>query len=337
MRKNSFECGLILISRNMTKSKNQILDCECTIWNCYDGDKVHYWPLWYILKRVAHFSENESRIIKLRGVDGDDRREIKRSLPVWMPGRWTDKSKDGLQSFGGFAQFDLDHTPDPRAVIQFLATIPSVALASVSCSGTGVYGLLSVPQDAQDETRYQALWYAFRDHLRAQGLELDPSGKNINRLRFISLDDAFYIPRACEEWTECKTPPPSFTVSASSPSPSYTSTVSRPIDPNRRQYSYAQRLSFCQSLTDQALALGIDPAPTKSLWYTMGRSLASDFGEQGRGMFISLSGIWESQNGTQRIDPNGVYDECIRLANQWEGGSFLFQKVMRMAGITLKK
>ena len=297
-------------------------------------------PLWYIIKKVSHYPQNASRIKKLRGLDNDDaKRDIKRTLPCWLPGVWTDTTKAGLQEFSGFVQFDIDHLPDPHAAKLILQTIPSVALVAVSCSGHGLYGLLSVPDDAKDESRYQAYWMAFRDRLRARGLTLDPKGCNLNRLRFISLDDDFYIPRACSTWTDAvEVPPASFTVSPPSyPSPSYTSTVTHTVDTNRKQYSYAQRLSFCQSLTDQALALGIDPAPTKTLWYTMGRSLASDFGEDGRDMFTSLSGLWESQHGHQTVDPDEMFDECVRLADQWEGGCYAFQRIMKDAGIRLKK
>ena len=318
-------------------TKNDILNTVCSLWPNYDSSKVYHYPLWYILKRVPLYPENLPRLKQLRKLDdADERRAVKKGLPVWMPGRWTDTSKAGLQEFSGFLQFDLDHLADPQAVKRYLATIPSVALVSVSCSGRGLFGLVRIPEDGKDETRYQSYWYAFADHLRAQGLELDPSGKNINRLRFVSLDDDFFAPSRCGLWTQAVevVPPASFTVSPpSTPPPSFTSTHT--IDPNRKQYGYAQRLSFCQSLTDTALARGIDPAPTKSAWYTMGRSLASDFKEDGRNMFVSLSGLWESQHGPQGIDPDKLYDECIDLAGQWEGGSYAFQRLMKDAGITV--
>ncbi len=318
-------------------TKNDIKNAPCTVWSNYESNKANIWPLWYVLKKVPHFSQNESRISKLRGLDGEARRDIKRTLPVWMPGVWTDKTKDGLQEFSGFVQFDLDHLPDPHAAKLILQTIPSVALVAVSVSGRGLYGLLSVPDDAKDESRYQAYFRAFSRHLKGMGIEMDTQTININRLRFISLDDGFYIPSRCETWTEAVEAPPTSVTVSSSPSPSYTSTVTHTVDTNRKQYGYAQRLSFCQSLTDQALALGIDPAPTKTLWYTMGRSLASDFREDGRDMFTSLSGLWESQHGHQTVDPDAMFDECIRLADQWEGGCFAFQRIMRDAGIRLKK
>ena len=296
-------------------------------------------PLWYILKKVSHYPQNEMRIIRLRSLEDDNaRRDLKRTFPCWLPGEWTDTTKAGLQKFSGFLQFDIDHIADPESAKLILQTIPSVALVAVSCGGQGLYGLLSVPEDAQDEDKYIGYWMAFRDYLWARGMELDPKGKNINRLRFLSLDDHFFIPRACGVWTErVEAPPASFTVS--SPSPSYTSTATRSIDPNRKQYTYAQKLSFCQSLTNRALTLGIDPAPTSTLWFNMGVSLAAEFEEQGRDMFLTISSIWESQHGPQKDDPSEKYDECMAYVRThgWEGGCYYYESRMDKAGVRLKK
>ena len=322
------------------KSKKQILETPCTVWGNKESNKRYVWPLWYVLKKVPHFDENEPRINRLRTVGGDAMLEIKRGLPVWMPGIWDRKTKDGLQTFSGFMQFDVDHVDDPEAIKLYLAGIASVAMVSVSVSGHGVYGWVSIPDDAKDEHRYQAYFRAFSAHLNQFGISVDERTININRMRFISVDDAPYIADKCQLWTEAVevAPPPSpFTMSEMTPpSPSYTSTASRPIDPSRKQYGYAQRLSFCQTLTDQAVARNIDPCPTSRLWRLAGLSLAGDFGEDARQMFLDLSAIWESQHGPQKDDPNVIFDWCISQSPRWQGGSFKFQGILRDAGISVK-
>lgn len=94
-----------------------------------------------------------------------------------------------LRRMTGFASFDIDNVKNPDAAKKYLSEIPWVYYAALSASGKGVWGLLKFSSSSEYVFHYSALLNEFK----ARGVEIDPTGANVNRLRFYSFDPDAYL------------------------------------------------------------------------------------------------------------------------------------------------
>jgi VirE N-terminal domain len=121
-------------------------------------------------------------------------RVAKRDLPaITFGGTFAPtRTKPHLQQHSGLVHGDLDHLAKPEATKRRLAEDPYIAYAFISPSLTGVkFGVPVAP--VADDTGYKHAWLAVRDYCFASyGVSLDESGKEINRLCYVSYDPSLY-------------------------------------------------------------------------------------------------------------------------------------------------
>lgn len=109
---------------------------------------------------------------------------------VFKSGKRTD---DGLQQHSGYVILDMDHLDDamPDMIIA-LRDHPNVKMLFVSPSGNGLKVLCPVDPVPKNDAEHRVAWQAcvelFGDLVEELGCEVDPGGKNVSRLCFISHD-----------------------------------------------------------------------------------------------------------------------------------------------------
>ena len=102
--------------------------------------------------------------------------------------------------------FDIDQADNVGVSVdemkRRLSEIPCVAVVAVSARGQGVYGLVQVPREAEDEKVLQGHFRAFERVLEGIGLHGDGQCKNANRGRYLSIDPEPYIAESCKPFTD---------------------------------------------------------------------------------------------------------------------------------------
>lgn len=106
-------------------------------------------------------------------------------------GKTSYRSDDGLDTFSGLVLYDYDHltTETLSEFADFLKNNPYIFSFFVSPSGKGLKILFRT-----SSTDHTATWAAISTYLtNAYGLPVDPSGKDISRLCFVSYDPNIYV------------------------------------------------------------------------------------------------------------------------------------------------
>ena len=246
----------------------------------------------------------------------------KKQLPTWLPGIWTGKArKEDLLQFGGVMFFDIDQADNPGLSVEtmkaLVSKIPSVAVAATSVRGQGIYGLVEVPADAEDEQRLEAYYTAFGAVLNGIGLRGDGKCKNLNRQRYLSLDKNPYIAEECKVFTEWLAPPEKAPRLAS-----------RPVADKRNYDGNPDKLlRGIEKMAQQCESTGIDPFPTGKDWFQLARALTSRLvpGDAGRRAFKMFSNAWERSTGRkQGKNPDVFFDEVAAMPGRWDTPYWVF-------------
>ena len=141
------------------------------------------------------FAAEVAEVRRLVGIHGKDSAEVKAaklSLPAYLfsgqvNGAVKQAMPEGRMDHSGILTLDFDGIEDPAAVRDELATDPHVIAAWISPSGNGVKGLCAIER-ATTEEQHKAAFLAAESYFAGQGLEMDSSGKNSNRLCFAGSD-----------------------------------------------------------------------------------------------------------------------------------------------------
>ena len=257
----------------------------------------------------------------------DSGKVTKRQLPTWLVGKWGGTGKkEQIIAFEPFMFFDIDTSDNVGVSVdemkRRLSAIPCVAVVAVSARGQGVYGLVQVPREAEDEEVYKGHFRAFERVLTSIGLRGDGQCKNVNRGRYLSIDPEPYIAESCEPFTDWL---PDFS----------THTATRPSASPVHAYAYDAGDNFnynrVMHMVEQCERQGIDPFPVADDWRNMGRALAAKYGERGREPFIRWSNLWSSlTHKTHDKDPNAVYDELSRQCDRFKTLGIIFDRCDRV-------
>lgn len=123
--------------------------------------------------------------------DKFQRDQFKKQLPAITPsGTFTKRNKSALIAHSGLIAFDIDNIGDSADDIRSaLSRIPNIAYCGLSASGAGLWGLIPISTPARHEAHFRAIELAFL----AMGITIDPSCKDVSRLRFYSYDTEAYF------------------------------------------------------------------------------------------------------------------------------------------------
>lgn len=143
----------------------------------------------------GHFAAEVADVRRLVSIHGKDSEQVKAAklrLPAYLFSGQVDRAVaqamlEGRMDHSGILTLDFDGIEDPAAVRDKLANDPHVIAAWISPSGNGVKGLCAIER-ATTEEEHKAAFLAAEAYFAGQGLEMDPSGKNSNRLCFAGSD-----------------------------------------------------------------------------------------------------------------------------------------------------
>lgn len=137
----------------------------------------------------------------LRGMTAEEYSQNKRNLPaVAFGGTFARRKKDALVKPSGLVVLDIDHiTPAelPEAKAKMTAD-PHTAICFVSPSGNGLKAV--VVAEFTDDATFKQAWRAIAAYFSENhSITLDPTGKDICRLCYVSYDpEAYYNPDAVQ-------------------------------------------------------------------------------------------------------------------------------------------
>ena len=134
------------------------------------------------------------QIAALRSATGDDADKLKKLLlAILWAGKFTTRKNDGIEIFSGYLCADIDHVAERIAELHDIArNDPHVVACFVSPGGKGIKIVFAVPI-AADAKQHHQNFVAVRAHVaRRYNAEIDPSGKDVARLCFVSHDPAAF-------------------------------------------------------------------------------------------------------------------------------------------------
>lgn len=139
-------------------------------------------------------------IRKIRAEPNKDRRDrLKSSLPgVTVSAIFRERNMTGFLSHSGCISLDFDYLQNIPASKQLISTHESVLYCGESVSGQGLFAIVRIREPQKHLEHFFALE---RDFLN-MGLVVDPSCKDIPRLRGLSYDSSPYINMNAEIYTK---------------------------------------------------------------------------------------------------------------------------------------
>jgi len=287
---------------------NSILDIQVSCYPYFRSTEGKSVNLLVWLQSEKH--RDKVQAIRAMG-DKVERDKLKAILPAITPsGLFRTRSEAGLIRHSGFIQFDIDSVSDLGAVKRKLSGLSNVAYIGLSVSGRGFWGLIPIGQPEHHKEYFQFIERAFS----GMGIMIDPSGKDVCRLRGYSYDPEGYFnhqARVLEQW--------------------YKSTPKSAIKSNFRQNA-GTGTSNVETLIAEICRRRIDLTGSYGEWFSLGCSFANEFGEGGREYFHQISQFHPDYINTET---DKQFTECLK--HNYNGITIAtFIGSCRDAGFTLK-
>lgn len=290
-----------------------VLDVKVSIFKNYNSpDAPQEVSLLTWLKSAKYQKEVET----IRATaDKEERDRLKAGLPAITPsGIFSRREEAGLVKHSGLIQIDIDlkenqHIANFPAIKEQLQKLPEIAYLGLSVSGKGFWGLVPLTFPERHKEQFEALKRDFAKW----GLVLDEKPKNVASLRGYSYDtEAYFNPQAkpyCKIWK---------------PQP----------EVYRGQYSTAtgneaEKVEACLAGIE---AGRIDITGSYSEWFSLGCSLANEFGEAGRGYFHRASQYYPGYSSTEA---DKQFSYCLRRRYSYSIGTFY--QICQDYGITFRE
>ena len=253
---------------------------------------------WFLMTKgeAGLKDRNLLEVVKSYRQTGD--KNLKLSLPAISPGalmRTRSKEVDlheRIERLTGWMQFDIDLKDNPgltdaASLRDMLKRNVFVAFSSLSVSGKGVWGLIKV----SDTSRYRQHFEQLMIDFARREIILDKSkGGNPTDLRLFSYDPEAYIAEDFRIYDRLCTPP----------------IQSRAAWMDKGDDKTWDRV---EKLTRHITERGINIAPDYHTYRDIGFALASEFGEQGRGIFHSICSTSPKYN---QKAADKQYTVCLR-------------------------
>lgn len=222
------------------------------------------------LEYILQSRENKYKVELLRQLEKGSKEylEIKESLPAFTPsGTFSTRCKTGLIEHSGVICLDFDNLESPAEFRDSLKQYDFIAYASLSCSGNGVFALVEIAYPELHTRYYEALEAFFAE----KGVAIDPSCKDVCRLRIASWDDRAWYKEQSEKWN---------TVLPPKPIPEYKPRTSYEGDIDQKLFLVG---------LDYIEKHGIDCTAGRSRWIGLAVLVNNLFGASGEAYFQALS------------------------------------------------
>jgi predicted P-loop ATPase len=214
----------------------------------------------------------------------------KKSAPVvTISGSFSERKADGLRKHSGYIAIDIDNLDDPAETKKRIGSDTYIYSAFISISGKGLCLIIKI-----DGTRHLDAFNAIAAYLYNEyQLIVDQSGKDVSRARFVSYDPFLLL--------------------------NTKSTTFKKYLPKKKEYKQAKVVvikSDFDSIIDQMDKKGLNLCEDYSEWIRIAYALVSEFGEEGRDHFHTLSSHSSKYNS---IDCDAQYTACLNNHNESKG------------------
>jgi len=257
-----------------------------------------------------------AKVEMIRGLkDEDDQKAIKKTLPCITPsGRFSYRNEKGLIEHSGYLAFDIDfqdntHISNFDDLKDQVSHLKNVAYCGLSVRGKGFWGLVPIPISTPEEHRNRFI--ALSEAFKSFRINLDPTGKDVTRLRIYSWDPEPHINPDASLFNQIHTPPPK-------PAPKY----DNPTAGDNKWKVEGIIKNLCS----------VDITGDYHQWFAIGCSLANEFGEAGRGYFHEISRHYSKYDPTET---DLQYSSCLKTSYGWSISTLFYHAENH--GILFKK
>ena len=215
---------------------------------------------------------------------------IKKKAPlVTISGSFAERKVEGLRKHSNFIAIDIDNLDDPDATKKRIQDDQYIYAAFISISGQGLCLVIKI-----DGSRHLDAFNAIAAYLYNEyQLIVDQSGKDISRARFVSYDP-FIIQNS-------------------------KSATFKKYLPKKKEYKQQKVVvikSDFDAIIDQMDKKGLNLCEDYSDWIRIAYALVSEFGEEGRNYFHTLSSHSSKYNS---IDCDSQFDACLKNHSESKG------------------
>ncbi len=235
--------------------------------------------------------KHRAKVENLRSIQDEKlQKSIKLSLPAITPsGLFSYRAEKDLIAHSGFLAFDIDkkdnlHITNFDELREQISHITAVAYCGLSVRGKGYWGLIPIPKSTPEEHRYR--FAALSKFFKEYGINLDPSGKDVCRLRIYSVDNEAYFNHNATLYT-------------------------RTLKPVRRTSNTRPAFSDTREKVEAVISLlnGRDITGVYEEWVKLASAFANEFGESGRGYFHAISKYHPDYNDSKT---SRLFDACLK-------------------------
>jgi hypothetical protein len=229
--------------------------------------------------------------LEVRNAPNKEIKELKKKTApvVTVSGSFAARKDDAIRKHSNLIAIDIDNLDDAVATKNRIGADPYILAAFISISGKGLCLVVKI-----DGTRHLDAFNAIAAYLYNEyQLIVDQSGKNVSRARFISYDPALIQnPNAA---------------------------TFKKYLPKKKEFKQ-QKVVVIKTDFDSMIAQmdqkGLNLCEDYSDWIRICYGLVSEFGEQGREHFHTLSATSSKYNS---IDCDSQFDACLKNHNESKG------------------
>ena len=229
--------------------------------------------------------------LEVRNAPNKEIKELKKKTAplVTVSGSFAARKDDAIRKHSNLIAIDIDNLDDAVATKNRIGADPYILAAFISISGKGLCLIVKI-----DGTRHLDAFNAIAAYLYNEyQLIVDQSGKNVSRARFISYDPALIQnPNAA---------------------------TFKKYLPKKKEFKQ-QKVVVIKTDFDSMIAQmdqkGLNLCEDYSDWIRICYGLVSEFGEQGREHFHTLSATSSKYNS---IDCDSQFDACLKNHNESKG------------------
>lgn len=258
--------------------------------------------LWQFLNDRSH--DEQIDVIR-RETDETTQKQMKKQLPAaTISGTFSRRCREGLLLHSGLICLDIDAKDNPLLVGQWeavkkeLAKMPQIAYAGLSVRGNGLAVIIPLKYPEHHILHFNQMQMDFNK----MGIVIDPSCKDVSRMRIISKDEAAYYNPHAVAYTRLK------------------QEEERTPKPHSFYHNGNDTIDRVAQLCATIEREGIDLTATYEEWFRIGCSLA-DLGEAGREFYHICSQQNESYN---EAECNRKFNNLLATTSKWSIATFFY-------------
>lgn len=232
--------------------KDQSSDDTIEISDFLEGVRIGKWQD-YIIPIRAEKDKEKIRKLKLR-------------IPaVTISGTFEERKDSAMKKHSGFLAIDIDDLHDSVEDVKYILSQDKyIYSAFSSVSGKGICAIIKI-----DPKKHRRAYDSFADYLlNNYKIDVDASGKNESRLRFVSYDPFLYLNENATTFRRYL-----------------------PVQKKRHLPPPIQIEGNLERIISEMVDRGVNCTEDYRDWIKIGFAIASDLGESGRDHFHNLSAI----------------------------------------------